>query len=136
MGYYVSQTGELKVIDDATYDAWVADGNPKAEAYTRIPDPPAPNAQWNGTEWVIPPPYVPQVVSRFQAKAALLQADLLDEVETFINDSATPQITKLAWAEAIEFYRQSPTILSMATALSLTPQQLDELFTQAAAISV
>lgn len=136
MGYYVSQTGELKVIDDAVYDAWVDAGNPKAEAYTRIPDPPAPNAQWNGTEWVVPPAYVPQVVSRFQAKAALLQAGLLNQVETFINGPATDPLAKLAWAEAVEFYRQSPTILSMAAALSLTPQQLDELFTQAASISV
>lgn len=136
MGYYVSQTGELKVIDDAVYAEWVAAGNPKAEAYTRIPDQPAPNAQWNGTEWVIPPPYVPQVVSRFQAKAALLQAGLLSRVEAFINDPATDPLAKLAWGEAIEFYRQSPTILSMAAALSLTPQQLDELFTQAASISV
>jgi hypothetical protein len=50
-------------------------------------------------------------------------------------DPATPAVTKLAWAEAIEFNRQSPTVLAMASALSLTEQQLDDLFTAAAAIS-
>lgn len=135
MGYYVSTSGELKQIDDATYAAWQAAGNPKANAYTLIPDPPGPGAQWNGSEWVLPPPYVPQVVSRFQAKAALLQAGLLTQVETLIADPATDAVTKLAWAEAVEFYRNSPTIATLAAALGLTSGQIDNLFITAANIS-
>ena len=135
MGYYVSTSGELKQIDDATVAAWVAANNPKASSYTKLPDPPGPGAQWNGSEWVLPPLYVPQVVSRFQAKAALLQAGLLSQVEALIAGPNTDAVTKLAWAEAIEFYRNSPTILTLSTALGLTSQQVDDLFTTAANIS-
>lgn len=63
MGYYVSNTGELKQIDDATYAAWQASNNPKANAYTLIPDPPSPQHRWDGTEWVAPPVYVPPPVT-------------------------------------------------------------------------
>jgi hypothetical protein len=136
MGYYVSQTGELKIIDDATYASWVASGNPKADAYKRIPDPPAPNAYWDGKEWVIPPPYVPQSVSRFQAKAALLNAGLLDQVEAIVADPATSAMTKLAWADAVEFDRNSPTIIELSHELGLTDSEIDDLFIAAAQISI
>jgi hypothetical protein len=135
MGYYTNASGEVKQIDADTYAAWQAANNPKADAYTAIPDPATPYDRWDGTQWVSPPPYVPQIVSRFQAKAALLSAGLLDQVEAMMADPATPAVTKLAWAEAVEFNRQSPTVLAMASALSLTDQQLDDLFTAAAAIS-
>jgi hypothetical protein len=79
-----------------------------------------------------PPPPVPEVVSRFQAKAALSAAGLLPAVEAAIAD-ADP-IAQLAWAEAIEFRRQSPTILALAGALGLTDAQVDDLFHAAASI--
>jgi hypothetical protein len=135
MGYYTDASGELKQIDAQTYAAWAASGNPKADAYTAIPDPATPYDHWDGAQWVSPPPYVPQIVSRFQAKAALLNAGLLDQVEAMMADPATPTVTRMAWAEVTEFNRQSPTVLSMASALSLTEQQLDDLFIAAAAIS-
>lgn len=135
MGYYTNAFGEVKQIDADTYAGWVAAGNPKASAYTAIPDPATPYDRWDGTQWVSPPPYVPQTVSRFQAKAALLSADLLNDVEAMMADPATPAVTKLAWAEAVQFERNSPTVLGLAQALGLTDQQLDELFTAAAQIN-
>jgi hypothetical protein len=135
MSYYVNASGEVKQIDADVYAAWVAADNPKADAYTAIPDPATPYDRWDGSQWVSPPPYVPQVVSRFQAKAALLNAGLLDDVEAMIDDPATPEVTKLAWAEAQEFHRQSPTVLAIASALNLADQQVDDLFIAAAAIS-
>jgi hypothetical protein len=79
-----------------------------------------------------PPPPVPDVVSRFQAKAALAGAGLLASVEAALAD-ADP-LAQLAWAEAIEFRRQSPTILGLAAALGLTETQVDDLFHAAAQI--
>lgn len=72
------------------------------------------------------------VVSRFQAKAALSEAGLLEAAETAVAGADT--ITKLAWAEAIEFRRNSPTIKTLADNLSLSPTQLDNLFRAAAQI--
>jgi hypothetical protein len=88
-------------------------------------------------EWVPPPPppvVIPQVVSRFQARAALHLAGLLTQVEAMMQDPATDMLAKLAWTDAQEFRRTSPTVLAMSQALGLTDAQLDELFTVAAGI--
>jgi hypothetical protein len=82
-----------------------------------------------------PGPVIPQSVTAFQAKAALLQADLLDEVEALMADVDTPRIVKLAWSEALTFERQSPTVLTLATALGLSSAELDELFVAASEIT-
>ena len=75
-----------------------------------------------------PGPVIPQSVTAFQAKAALLQVDLLDDVEAMMADPATPRIVKLAWSEALTFERQSPTVVAMGSALGLTDEQLDAMF--------
>lgn len=80
------------------------------------------------------PAVVPPVVSRFQARAALLAAGLLDQVEALMANESTPAIAKLAWADAQEFKRNSPTVNALAASLQLTEAQLDELFTAAATI--
>jgi len=91
-----------------------ASGNPLLQ------DPPAPVAT------------VPYTVTPFQAKAALLQAGLLDTVKAAI--ASAPAITQLAWSDATEFTRDSPTIATMAGALGLSSAQVDALFVAAAAI--
>lgn len=79
---------------------------------------------------------VPQVVTRFQARAALHLAGLLTTVEALMTDPQTDMLARLAWQDAQEFRRQSPTVLSMAATLGLTDAQLDALFTTAAGIEV
>lgn len=76
-----------------------------------------------------------QTVSKFQAKVALLSAGLLDTVETYMAAASTPRITKLAWAEAQEFKRGSPTVLAMAALLGLSSAQIDQLFVDASRTS-
>lgn len=71
-------------------------------------------------------------VSRFQALAALSNAGLLATAQAAVD--AAGGVTKLAFDNALEFRRMSPTVLAMAQALSLTDQQLDDLFTAAAGI--
>lgn len=66
------------------------------------------------------------VCSRFQAKAALHLAGLLPQVEAAIAN-ADP-LTQLAWAEAVEYSRHSPAILTLAGVLELTDEQVDDLF--------
>lgn len=76
---------------------------------------------------------VPQVVSRFQARAALAMAGLLTSVENAIA-SSNNIIAQLAWADAVQFERNSPTIAAMASALNLTEGQVDDLFRTASKI--
>ena len=81
-----------------------------------------------------PPATVPQSVTRFQARASLHLAGLLPQVEALMSDPATDPIARIAWQDAQEFRRQSPSVLAMAQALGLSEQQLDQLFTTAASL--
>lgn len=80
------------------------------------------------------PPPAPQVVTRFQARAALHLAGLLDQVEALMADPSTTTLARLAWSDAQEFKRSSPTIASMAQALDLGDADVDALFIGAATI--
>lgn len=76
---------------------------------------------------------VPQSVSAFQAKAALLNAGLMTQVTTAVN-AASP-LVQLAWAQAATFDRGDSTIATLAAALGLTSAQVNDLFRQAAQIT-
>lgn len=77
---------------------------------------------------------VPTSVTRFQARAALHLAGLLSTVEAMMSNPATDAIARIAWQDAQNFERSSPTVAGLAAALGLTDAQLDGLFIQAAAI--
>lgn len=113
-------------VADGHYQCDVKDGDPLPE-WTR-----------GLTPCAIQPPVVttavPAVVSRFQARAALHIAGLLDTVEAIMASPTTPVLAKLAWADAQEFKRTSPSLLGIAGAIGLTDAQLDDLFTTAAGI--
>ena len=78
-------------------------------------------------------PVVPQVVSRFQARAALNLHGVLADVEAMI--PASDPIAQFAWADAQQFERQSPTIAAIAQALGWTHEFVDELFITAGGIT-
>jgi hypothetical protein len=81
-----------------------------------------------------PAPVVVSAVTRFQAIAALQMAGYLPQVEAMMADPATPVLARLAWDNALEFKRTSPTVLSMGAALGLDDAALDALFLAAAGI--
>lgn len=74
-----------------------------------------------------------QVVSRRQAKQALLQAGLLDDVDAAIAASAN-RAWQIDWTDAQEFRRDWPALLALQPSLGLTDQQIDDLFTLAASL--
>lgn len=74
------------------------------------------------------------VASRFQTRAALYVAGLLPMVEAAV--AKADPLTKMAWAEAVEFRRASPTIAKLAGALALDDATIDELFRSAMTIEV
>lgn len=76
------------------------------------------------------PEQVPVAISRFQARAALMDAGLLADVEIAVSE--TDPLTQLAWAEAAELVRDSPAIAAIGDALGLSPEDIDNLFIEAA----
>lgn len=74
------------------------------------------------------------VASRFQTRAALYVAGLLPKIEAMI--SMADPLTQMAWAEAVEFRRASPTIAKLAEWLGLDDATIDELFRSAMSIEV
>ena len=70
---------------------------------------------------------VPQVLTAYQAKAALSQAGLYAAVNTYMTTTA-PELEQIAWANASSFDRSDTFIASLAPALNLTGAQIDQLF--------
>ena len=102
--------------------------------------------EWDAVLATSPAPYVApalpdpiiaerasMTVSRFQALAALLNAGLLSQVNVALADAGP--LAQLAWAEATEFRRNSPTIAGLASGLGLTDTEVDDLFRAAALIT-
>lgn len=97
-------------------------------------------AVWNGSGWDItlnaPPPeapvkFVPESVTKYQAKMALIQAGLYSEIDQFIRDS-NDNVLKVAWYDADTFQRSNPFIAALGIRFELTSDQIDDLFIMAA----
>ncbi|HEG8091526.1 TPA: hypothetical protein SFZ51_001119 [Campylobacter jejuni] len=73
---------------------------------------------------------VPKVISIRQAKLALLEADLLDDVEEFISKTDDKRV-KISWEYATDFDRYNDIILALQKQLGLTNQEVDDLFIKA-----
>jgi hypothetical protein len=110
------------------------------EGTVMVPLRPSPGHEWSGEAWVAPPAApapVPPVVSRFQARAAMMltphgEGTLLEAVTAAV--AAADPMVQLAWAEAVEWQRASPAINGLGAGLGLTAEDLDDLFRLAATI--
>lgn len=107
----------------------------------QVPLKPGAGYTWNGVQWTPPslipvePPQVPQVVTRRQARQALLLAGRLQDVQPAIDAIADPLqrgLAQIAWEDSLEFERHDPVLLQLAGVLGVTSAELDALFIQAA----
>lgn len=79
-----------------------------------------------------PQPIIPTTVSMRQARLALLQSNLLDSVNTAINEGNNAD--KITWEYATEVNRSDALVQNMAVALNLSETDLDNLFILAASL--
>ncbi len=76
-------------------------------------------------------------VTMRQARLALLGAGLLDDVDAAIAaipDATQRRAAEIEWEYAQTVDRDSPFTQQLAGGLGITPEQMDQLFTQAAAL--
>jgi hypothetical protein len=104
-----------------------------SQGWSDLPQPTLGLTTWVDAAPVLPTP-VPSVVSRFQALAALQMQGMLAAVVAIFADPAVDPIQKLAWDNATEFRRDSPTLAALAGKLGMTSAQLDSLFILAASL--
>ena len=102
--------------DYQQYLAWLAEGN--------VPEP-----------YVIPPPPIPATVTRFQALATLAAGGWLDTVHVYIDALPRNNVQRLAFENATDWERTSPTVNAIAAMLGLSDAQVDELFIAASQVS-
>ena len=85
--------------------------------------------------YIAPPPPIPTTVTRFQALAVLAAGGYLDTVRTYINTLDVNNVQRLAWENATDWERTSPTLNALATMLGLTDTEVDDLFVAASQVS-
>lgn len=78
----------------------------------------------------IPQAPAPEVISMRQARQALYQSSLLDQVNTFIAaiPGADGDKARIAWEYAGNVEKTNPLVIQIAAALPLTDQQVTDLF--------
>ncbi len=77
---------------------------------------------------------VPQVVTNYQARAALIAAGLFEQVDTAVKAGGAGTPAYQAWEYANQVYRNSPLIIGLGEALGIDAAQIDALFVAAAQI--
>jgi hypothetical protein len=85
--------------------------------------------------YIAPPPPIPTSVTRFQALATLAAGGYLDTVRTYINTLDPNNVQRLAFENATDWERTSPTVNALAAMLGLSDAQVDDLFIAAAQVS-
>lgn len=83
-----------------------------------------------------PPVVIPTVVTMRQARLALLQSDMLDQVNAAVVSmpGTAGEAARIEWEFSSTVERNRPLVQSLTTALGLTDAQLDDLFTLAATL--
>lgn len=78
--------------------------------------------------------HVPQSVTPRQARLALLQSGLLDDVESVIAEMVGDggRAARIEWEYSTEVLRSSPMISGVQISIGMTDEQIDDLFIMAA----
>ena len=114
--FYKVGTNETHSPESPEFLQWLAEGN--------TPEP-----------YVAPPPPIPASVTRFQALATLAAGGWLDTVHVYIDALPRNNVQRLAFENATDWERTSPTVNALAAMLGLSDAQVDDLFIAASQVS-
>jgi hypothetical protein len=104
------------------------------DGFVEVPDHVECGMIQDGSEFIASPPQyvVPQRVTMRQARLALLQAGLLQQVTDAV--ASIGGAAAIEWEYSTTVRRDSPLVQSISSGLGLLTQQMDELFTLAATL--
>jgi hypothetical protein len=114
---------EAVPISDAVWAEWSAASQRKLWAGGELLDVPEAGPG---------PAPIPSSITARQARLALLQADLLDQVDAAV--AKADRAAQVEWQYASTIDRHSTLVASLAASVPLTDAQLDQLFKAAAAL--
>jgi len=94
-----------------------------------FPDAPVPpKPEYNKDEYDLERERESMVCTRYQARAALFDAGMLDDVEALMEDPETDRYIRLMWAEKANMQRTHDAVVAMASQLGWSPAETDNLF--------
>ena len=127
--HYVYLTNNI-VTDQAQVDPFTIFSANYAEQFIEAPSEVTFGWSYGDVEFIAPPPppIVIPVLTMRQARLALLDAGLLDEVEAAIT---TPE-NRIWWDYSTTVERNHPLVDAVLTALGKSPEEIDEMFIEAA----
>lgn len=112
-----------------------------AEQFEPVPGGVVSGSQLVNGQWIAPPEpgpvsLIPQSVTMRRCRIALLEAGLLESVQTSIASmpGADGERARIDWEYALEVRRDWPLIGALGPQMGLTEQQIDDLFIYAATI--
>jgi hypothetical protein len=126
MLYYVERDGSGAII--ALY------ANPQEG---RTDPQPLPDTDPEVAAFLNPPPPMPVLTSRQLRLGLVANGISLPSVEAAIDaieDEADREVARIEWEYATTFERSHPLIEQVGSALGLTPEQIDDMWTEAATL--
>jgi len=91
-----------------------------------------------GAPLPIPPPRIPREIANWRARAVLEINGLLSAVDAMVQAMEGPEgiVVRQAWQAGAPLARNGSTVLTLAPALGLTSQQIDDMFIAAGSLQV
>jgi hypothetical protein len=132
MIYLNKDNFEIRELPNDLVEMWQTTNNPKLNSWILLPEKPSNDAVWNGDQWIVAQPEIPQTISARQIRLWLIQNGfILSQIDQAINSIADPivrEITKVEWEYAPYIERNHPWLEPLANSLGLNSSQIDQAF--------
>lgn len=111
--YWIVEEQRVIQLDTQLYNTWVDNGNPKANYYTPIPNPPGNDYYYDGNAWIQYPPPPPPPLTKIDfmkrfTDNELIGIEILRQTATDIQIRATLTVLKESWMVANDINISDP----------------------------